>query len=65
MRKQVYGFIILLLVVFIGLSIAYMRDKKLEDNFIAIRGDATGIETTVQNPEVFVRFKFTKININH
>jgi len=65
MRKQVYRFIILFLVVFIGLSIAYMRDKKLENNFIAIRGDVTGLETTVQNPEVFVRLKFNKINTNH
>lgn len=65
MRKQVYGFIFLFLVVFIGLLIAYIQEKNLEKNFIIVEGNIIGLETTVQNPEVFVRFKFTEINNNH
>lgn len=65
MKKQKYGFMFLFLAVILIMLIAYILQKKLENNYIVTRGNVISLETTVQNPEVFVRFNFALGNSNH
>ena len=56
--KKKYGLLFLVQAVLLGFLIAYIQDKNIENNYIVMRGYVIGLETTVQNPEVFVRFIF-------
>ena len=58
MKGRAYGLIFLLVIVCIGLLIAYFQEERLKNNYITTAGAILNLETTVQNPEVFVRFSF-------